>query len=98
MHGLSSHLFNLGYEHKILGNNELCYTMWYNFIVLNLYYLVVKELKFINNNNGDLSFKSLNLFYYQDCKVELLVNLENLKENLFTRLDQYLRLKYREEV
>jgi hypothetical protein len=49
--------------------------MWYNFIVLNLYYLVVKELKFINNNNDDLSFKSLKLFYYQDCKVELLVDI-----------------------
>ncbi len=67
--------------------------MWYNFIVLNLYYLVVKELKFIKNNNGDLSFKSLKLFYYQDCKVELLVDIENLKEKLFTRLDPKLKVQ-----
>lgn len=45
MRQIMSHLASLGYKRKILGNSIITYTMWYNLIFLNVYYLIEKCLK-----------------------------------------------------
>lgn len=90
MSSIGDHLFSLGYEKKFLGNSELAYSMWFNFLFLNLYYLVVKELGeyaergFVLNNGVRL-----------ECLFdeELFSELKSFKENLLSRLDQYIKVQ-----
>lgn len=85
---IMDHLFSLGYERKVLGNSELTYSFWYNLIFINLYFLIVKQLRQIDET-GNVTFKHLDLD--ADCKEELLVDLCELKTKLFSRLDQYYK-------
>jgi hypothetical protein len=55
MNGIMDFLRICGYEDKILGNSELPYTMWYNFIFINAYYLVLKQLRDLK----DVGFEEL---------------------------------------
>jgi hypothetical protein len=52
---LTNHLLQLGYKTKLWGNADLTYTLWYNFLFINLYYLVVKVLR--NHNYHKLNLK-----------------------------------------
>lgn len=53
---ITKHLLGLGYKTKVWGNDELTYTMWHNFLFVNLYYLVVKTLR--DHNYHKLNFKN----------------------------------------
>ena len=99
---IASHLYSLGYERKTLGNNEIPFTYWYNFLFLNLYYLVVKKLKdhnFYNINHKSLKnisdLKRLNISGIDDIdsELEVLYELDVLKQRLYARLDQYIKIQ-----
>ena len=100
---IASHLHSLGYEQKILGNNEIPFTYWYNFLFLNLYYLVVKKLR--EHNFHKLNHKTLkgvsstlNRLNIEgidsiDSELEVLYELDVLKQRLYARLDQYVKIQ-----
>jgi hypothetical protein len=88
---IMTHLESLGYESKVLGNNEMSYTYWHNLIFLNLYYLLTEKIlsfdkvKVSVNVNGFLY--ELNVFEMD----ELFCKLEVLQSDVYSRLDQYLK-------
>jgi hypothetical protein len=96
---ISLHLYQNGYESKVLGNSEVPFTYWYNFLFINLYYLVVKELRKHNFHNTckkpNLYLKSLNIKGVDDIdsELEVLYELDSLKNRLFARLDQYIKIQ-----
>ena len=75
-----------GYARRILGNSELPYTMWYNFIFINCYYLIEVQL----NTLKDVAYDDLGLSCVED-KVEVIDELLFLRGEILQRLDQYLR-------
>jgi hypothetical protein len=75
-----------GYNKRILGNSELPYTMWYNFIFINCYYLIEFQLKSLK----DCTFEDMCLDSF-DEKIEVIDELVFLRVELLQRMDQYLR-------
>lgn len=49
MSHFGDHLESMGFESKLLGNAELPYTLWFNFIFINVYYLIIKFLQTFND-------------------------------------------------
>jgi hypothetical protein len=43
-------LFSRGYKEKELGSSNNTYTLWYNLVFLNLYFLFCKEIKEIQES------------------------------------------------
>lgn len=70
----------LGYESKHFGNSNNTYSLWYNFIFLNLLYVVMKHLNYLGVTEKDQK---------SDSSTDLLT----LKHTLINRLDPYLRLQ-----
>lgn len=86
---ITEHLSSFfGYESKELGVSETTYTMWYNFVLLNFYYLTLiklDELACLNINSlDDNSSNEL---------ADLVDDLHHLREVLLSRFDQYLRFQ-----
>jgi hypothetical protein len=83
---IEEHLVSLGYERTPLGSSNNSYTLWYNLIFLNLFYLVCKEIhKLEELNERCIPIDSLDS--------DLLTDLKTLKSNLQGRLDPYLRFQ-----
>ena len=99
MSEISKHLFGLGFEKKVIGNAELTYTMWYNFLFLFLYYLVVRELRSrdfhkLKSKTDDINLilQSLDINGLNKVEeVEVLYELDFLKDKLHSRLDQFVK-------
>jgi hypothetical protein len=83
---LESFLVSHGYERKELGSSNNTYTLWYNLIFLNVYYLMCKELKSYKD-----SFKSMEGEFNDDS--DLYADLETLSSEFKARLDPYLRFQ-----
>jgi len=77
------------YEFKILGNSELTYTMWYNFVFINAYYLVIRCLRSLRVE----SYESIGLSDI-DEKIELIDLLDSLRVDLLSRMDQFLKMQF----
>jgi hypothetical protein len=103
MKQIAHHLESLGYEEKILGNAEIPYTYWYNFIFINLYYLLEKTLrnlkvsneqqihlwgKIVTSEQFDCTHETL-----AESELELIADLEFCKKQIHSRLDQYLKVQ-----
>lgn len=85
-----SHLETKGYEHKLLGNSELPFTFWYNFLFINIYYLIIKKLQtFKDKGFVKLDYVVLNA----NEELEISDELCYLIDRLFSKLDQYLKSK-----
>lgn len=87
---IKQHLSSLGYEDKLLANSELTYTMWHNFMFINLYFLLTQKLRFIEEQ-GSIAFHSLDLD--ADSIVELTADLESWKVIVFGRLEQFIKVQ-----
>ena len=61
----------LGYEDMLLGNTEIPYTMWDNFLFIRLYYLIFSNLRELISMRVE----------------QRLLRLEKLKHLNFTRID-----------
>jgi len=83
---IEEHLVSLGYERTLLGSSNNSYTLWYNLIFLNLFYLVCKEIHKLEELN-ELCINKDSL------DSDLLIDLVTLKSNLQGRLDPYLRFQ-----
>lgn len=83
------HLKSLGYELKSVGNSELTYTCWFNLLFVNLYFLLHNKIMIIKND-GFASFR-LNLYVYEE--EELLHDLIDLKDRVFVRLEQFIKVQ-----
>ena len=88
--GVASFLSEFGYRFSPLGQSEICYTMWYNFIYLHYYYLVEKFLDDYKHERvkGDFLME-----IYKDGIEDILGELDTLKTNFKSRLEQYLKLQ-----
>jgi len=69
-------LFSFGYKKKIQGNSELTNSPNYNFIFINLHYLLENKLQELKGN-GYVVFKIL--VFYSDCEDKLVSVLEVFK-------------------
>lgn len=96
------HVEQMGYEPRSLGNAEMPYTMWYNFLFVNLYYLVVAKMDVIRLTELDqLEIYGKILYKIMDPQdkleplseeyKELLADIECVKASLLARLDQFLK-------
>lgn len=82
------HLEMFNFEPKILGNSELPYTMWHNFIFINIYYLIIQCLKTCKQDGfSKLHYLDLS----EDDEVEVLDDLEDLRARFWGKLDQYVK-------
>lgn len=101
---MTKHLLGLGYKTKVWGNDELSYTMWHNFLFVNLYYVVTKTLRDhnyhkLNSKNQSksssiiigLCLDRIDLDF--DDELELLSELDFWRVKLYGRLDQYIKLQ-----
>jgi len=84
------HLVTLGYEGRLLGNSEITYSIWHNFIFLNIYILLEKYLK---NLDGKESFSYDEIDFEKAFECEVFEELVLLKDKYFHRLDQYLKMQ-----
>lgn len=64
--------------------------MWYNYIFINVYYLIAKMLRDYAVK-GNVMFKDLKFDTFSEC--ELIAELEFLKKTLHSRFDQYLKFQ-----
>ena len=88
MSNIIEHLCDMGFKRKILGNSELTYTMWHNFMFLNIYYLITKRLKDLGFYRTS-SLKSIDTGSY--VMDEVILTLDVLKGKIHARLDQYIK-------
>lgn len=87
---IAKQLVQKGFKFDALGQSEICYTMWYNFIFINFYYLVEK---FLIDYKSD-SVKEDYLFkVYADGFEDVLAELDTLRLDFKARLEQYLKLQ-----
>lgn len=84
------HLVTLGYEKRFLGNSEITYSIWHNFIFLNIYILLEKYLKSLD---GKESFSYDEIDFDKAFECEVFEELVLLKQKYFHRLDQYLKMQ-----
>jgi hypothetical protein len=82
---IEKYLFSHGYESKNLGVDNNTYALGYNLIFLNLFYLVVKEIFVLQGKYGVKG----DVMTDKDC--DLYNVLVNLKKDLFSRLDPFVR-------
>jgi hypothetical protein len=80
---INEHLKDLGYEDKVLGNDENTFTFWYNLIFVNYYKLVLKSLRDIRDN----VVIDKNMEVYCGEEVEGVGFKVDLFEDLFDELD-----------
>lgn len=84
---IQQNLLKLGYEFKELGNSETTYTLWFNFMFVNLYLIVLEKIQELEGINALTTLD-------QDSKSELSDLLDDLlfcKNLLLSRLDPYLK-------
>jgi len=84
------HLVSLGYERRLLGNSEITYSLWHNYIFLNIFVLLAKYLENLDGKES-ISYNETEL--EQAFELEVFEELSILKKKYFLRLDQYLKLK-----
>lgn len=65
------------------GSNINTYSLWFNFLILNLYYVITKTI---------LEAKEL-LETLEEEESDKLADLENLRKSLFSLLDPYLKMQ-----
>jgi hypothetical protein len=88
---IMSQLSHFKYAPIILGNSEVTYTMWYNLIFLNVYYLIEK---FLFAYKDDCIKNDFLLNLYSAAGVdEVIADLVELKVLFKSRLDQYLKMQ-----
>jgi hypothetical protein len=86
------HLYSFGFKYHHLGNSELPYTLWYNFIFISLYSLIIKKIhdfkmkvpEFVNKIALDPNSEDWN---------EISDELDFLRVKLLARIDQYLKMQ-----
>jgi hypothetical protein len=89
---IMEHMTSLGYRKQLMGNSEICYTMWYNLIFVNMYYLIEKVLKAHKDpavRESDFFLEHLGV----SCYDEVVGDLQVLKEAFKSRLEQYLKVQ-----
>ena len=77
---IQEHLKSLGFNCNI-GSNNNTYLLWYNFLILNLLFLVSESLNTMVN------------VYFDEESLEMIGDLDNLKVDLTSRLDPYLKMQ-----
>ena len=82
---LNHHIRSLGFKHEQFGISNNTYSLWYNFLNLNLYYLVIKKIR---------DFRERNSVAFDEKAVDLYTDLESLADSLMLRIDPYLRLQF----
>ena len=90
--GVAGFLSEFGYKFDPLGQSEICYTMWYNFIYLHYYYLVEKFLDDYKNKDESVEADYLMEIYVEGID-DILAELDTLKSNLKSRLEHYFKLQ-----
>jgi hypothetical protein len=86
-------LSGLGYEDKVLGNDENSYTMWYNTIFINYYYLILINLRTLRDNNV-IEKDFIDSFEDWEAYKEDLINaLDNARVNVLNRIDHFIRFQ-----
>jgi hypothetical protein len=89
---IMEHLTSMGYRKQLMGNSEICYTMWYNLVFVNMYYLIEKVLKAHEDDvvrEGDFFLVHLGV----SCYDEVVADLQVMKEAFKSRLEQYLKVQ-----
>ena len=76
---LHSFLITLGYKLKEFGFNENTYRLWYNLLIFNMLLIIVKKLS-CNEES-------------EESEEDTVVELKNLRTDLISRLDPYLRIQ-----
>lgn len=91
MMDISRHLYTMGYVYRELGNAELTYSMWYNFIFVTFYKLILDKIQEIKN----IDCEQIEMDIDSKCELdELLCDLNNKKSLILSRLEQYIRMQF----
>jgi hypothetical protein len=79
---INKYLKDLGYKTDlVLGSNENTFTLWFNLVKLNLYFLGIKVLE------------QSRLVTFEDVGLDQLSDLEQQNTKLFSSLDPFLRIQ-----
>jgi hypothetical protein len=99
---ISNHMASFGLKTHFLGNSELTYTMWWNFLFVNLYYLVEKSLATVKEttmeeNGQAIIVKTLKDYHVNlgpEVESELYFELLTVRDKLRSRLEQYVKAQF----
>jgi hypothetical protein len=79
---ITQYLKNIGFKlDKVIGGSENSFSLWFNFIRINLYFLTIEVLK---------SERSMT---FDDEGLDLLDDLENVQNNVLSSIDPFLRIQ-----